>query len=87
MSKSVTLQQFQQTLRGFGFEQSKRSGHHLIYQHPTRGVIVTVPTNEPNIRPVYVRAAAKQVANSGIATTQAFEAKLNQGAKKAGGHR
>lgn len=83
MSKAVTFKQLQRTLNGLGFE-SQHGGRHVTFRHPRTGTVLTVPNIEPTIRPIYVSTAARQVANSGIATMAMFGARLQRAVKEAG---
>jgi predicted RNA binding protein YcfA (HicA-like mRNA interferase family) len=83
MSKPVTFAQLQKTLTGFGFEPEQR-GSHVLFRHPETGVVLTVPNTERTVRPIYVSSAARQIANSGIATASTFETRLETAAKGAG---
>jgi hypothetical protein len=58
-------------------------GSHVIFRHAKTGVVLTVPTIERTVRPIYVNTASRQIANSGIASTSTFEAKLEQAGKSA----
>jgi predicted RNA binding protein YcfA (HicA-like mRNA interferase family) len=82
MSKMVTFKQLQKTLNGFGFE-SQQHGSHVIFRHSKTGVVLTVPNTERTVRPIYVSSAARQIANSGIATASTFETRLEKAAKEA----
>jgi len=73
----VTFQQLEKTLTDFGFTYSTSAGH-AIFRHPVTGSVLTVPNGEQPIRQIYVNTAARQVANSGIATVKAFESRLTK---------
>ena len=81
MSKTVTFKQLQRTLNEFGFEKSRQKGSHVIFRHSEKGVVVVVPNIGETVRPVYVKTAARQIANSGIATVSTFENRLEKTAK------
>jgi predicted RNA binding protein YcfA (HicA-like mRNA interferase family) len=83
MSKAVTFSQLQKTLNGFGFE-SQQLGSHVIFRHSRTGAVLTVPNIERTVRPIYVRTAARQIANSGIATASAFGTRLETAEKEPG---
>jgi predicted RNA binding protein YcfA (HicA-like mRNA interferase family) len=80
MSKPVTFGQLQKTLNSFGFE-SQQAGSHVIFRHLKTGAVLTVPNTEGTVRPIYVSTAARQIANSGIATASTFEIRLEKAAK------
>ncbi len=82
MSKTVTFKQLKKTLTEFGFE-PEESGGHMIFRHVKTGVVLTVPSTERTVRPIYVSNAGRQIANSGIATTSTFESRLEKAAKDA----
>ena len=82
MSKTVTFKQLQTTLNGLGFESQER-GAHVIFRHSKTGAILTVPNTGRTVRPVYVNTAARQIANSGIATMSTFVTRLEKAAKDA----
>jgi hypothetical protein len=83
MSKPVTLWQLRKALDEFGFESQESRGH-VIFRHSETGVVVTAPSTEPTVRRIYVSTAARQIANSGIATASSFERRLERAAKEAG---
>jgi predicted RNA binding protein YcfA (HicA-like mRNA interferase family) len=80
MSKAVTFEQLQKTLMGFGFVKSAASGSHVIFRHDPTGVVLTMP-HTGTVRPIYVSTAARQIANSGIATASVFENRLEKATK------
>ena len=80
LSKTVIFKQLQKTLNGFGFEVEPHGGH-VIRRHPGTGAVLSVPNVERTVRPIYMTIAARQIANSGIATASAFETKLDNAAK------
>jgi predicted RNA binding protein YcfA (HicA-like mRNA interferase family) len=82
MSKTVTFKQLRKTLTGFGFVSEERDGH-MIFRHSKTGAVVTVPSTEPTVRPIYVSTAGRQIANSGIAPASTFELRLEKAAKEA----
>jgi predicted RNA binding protein YcfA (HicA-like mRNA interferase family) len=82
MSKTVTFKQLEKTLHEFGFV-SQQGGSHVIFRHST-GVVLTVPNTGRTVRPIYVSSAARQIANSGIATASTFEIHLEKAANNAG---
>jgi hypothetical protein len=83
MTKPVTFGQLRDTLNGRGFVADPGGGH-VIFRHPGAGLVLAAPNAAGKVRPIYVVTAARQIANSGIATEAAFEARL---AKAAGeGH-
>jgi predicted RNA binding protein YcfA (HicA-like mRNA interferase family) len=77
MSSRVTFKQLQKTLVELGFE-GRQSGSHVIFRHTGSGAVLSVPNSEQIVRTIFVSTAARQVANSGIATTKAFEGKLRK---------
>jgi predicted RNA binding protein YcfA (HicA-like mRNA interferase family) len=77
MSKTVTFRQLQKTLNSLGFE-SQPVGGHVIFRHLKTGAVLTVPNTEGTVRPIYVSTAARQIANSGIATASTFESRLEK---------
>jgi predicted RNA binding protein YcfA (HicA-like mRNA interferase family) len=82
VSQKVTFKQLQKTLNGLGFEaRQSLSSSHVIFKHSKTGVVLTVPNSGPTVPPVYVNTAARQVANSGIATVTSFENKLERAGK------
>jgi predicted RNA binding protein YcfA (HicA-like mRNA interferase family) len=83
MSKSVIFRQLQKTFGEFGFV-AQQDGGHAIFRHPKTGATLTVPNIEGTVRPIYVSNAARQIANSGIATTSMFEVRLEKASKEAG---
>ena len=83
MSKTVTFKQLEKTLHAFGFV-SQQGGSHVIFRHSKTGVVLTVPNTERTVRPIYVSTAARQIANSGIATASTFETSLEKAANNAG---
>ena len=78
----MTFKQLQRTLNEFGFEKAREKGNHVIFRHSEKGVIVVVPNIGDTVRPVYVRTAARQIANSGIATVSTFVSRLEKTAKE-----
>jgi predicted RNA binding protein YcfA (HicA-like mRNA interferase family) len=82
MSKTVTFKQLRKTPTGFGFE-SEEHGGHVVFRHPKTGVVLTVPSTERTVRPIYVSTAGCQIANSGIATPSTFEFRLVKAAEDA----
>jgi hypothetical protein len=40
--------------------------------------VLTIPSGETPVRQIFVNTAARQIANSGIATLKAFESKLTK---------
>jgi predicted RNA binding protein YcfA (HicA-like mRNA interferase family) len=83
MSKTVTFKQLEKTLHEFGFV-SQQVGIHVIFRHSKTGAVLTVPNTGPTVRPIYVSTAARQIANSGIATASTFEIRLQKAANNAG---
>ena len=71
----VTFRQLDRTLKGLGFE-SIVNGDRAVFRHEKKDAILTVPTEDGAVRDIYVVNARRQVANSGIASADAFEAKL-----------
>ena len=80
MSRMVTFKQMQTALNEFGFEAQQHGGH-TIFRHPKTGAVLTVPNMDRVVRPIYISTAARQIANSGIAATSAFEATLAKAAR------
>nr|WP_294524004.1 hypothetical protein [uncultured Rhodopila sp.] len=80
MTQPVTFAQLRDTLTGLGFV-SDPSGGHVIFRHPKTGLVLTAPNAEGKVRPTYVVTAARQIANFGIATEAAFEARLAKAAR------
>jgi len=80
MTKPVTLAQLRDTLTGLGFV-SDPSGGHVIFRHPETGLVLTAPNAEGKVRSIYVITAARQIANVGIASAAAFEARLAKAAR------
>ena len=71
----VTFRQLDKTLKTFGFESTMQGGH-AIFRHQGNGAVLTVPAAEGDVRAIYVVNAKQQIANSGIASADAFEATL-----------
>ena len=65
---------------GLGFV-SDPSGGHVIFRHPETGLVLTAPNAEGKVRSIYVVTAARQIANVGIASAAAFEARLAKAAR------
>ncbi len=82
MSRTVTFKRLKKTLTAFGFEPEEHGGH-IFFRHAKAGVVLTVPSTERTVRPVYVSNAGRQIANSGIATTSTFESRLEKAANEA----
>jgi predicted RNA binding protein YcfA (HicA-like mRNA interferase family) len=80
MAKPMTSGQLRDTLNGLGFVADPGGGH-VIFRHPETGLILSVPNAEGKVRPIYVVAAARQIANFGIATEAAFAARLAKAAR------
>lgn len=80
MSKSVTSQQLVDTLKALGFELNAQANAppnaHLLLKHDKTGAILTLPQSAKPLRQIFVNTAARQVANSGIATVESFNRKL-----------
>ena len=83
MSRTVTFKQLQKTLGELGFVQYRKTGGHVLFWHSETGAVLTLPMTE-SVRPIYVSSAARQIANSGIAASSAFEKKLGKSAKGGG---
>lgn len=83
MSRRVSFKQLRATLHGFGFDE-RPMGTHVIFKHTRTGVVVSLPGNEPTVRPIYLNTVVRQVANSGIATQAIFENRLEKEASTAG---
>jgi hypothetical protein len=80
MTKPVTSGQLRDTLNGLGFVADPGGGH-VIFRRPGAGLVVSVPNVEGEGRPIYAVTAARQIANFGIATAAAFEARLAKAAR------
>jgi hypothetical protein len=80
MTKAVTFGQLRDTLNGLGFVADPGGGH-VIFRHPETGLVLSVPSAEAKVRPIYVITAARQIANFGIAAESAFEARLAKAAR------
>jgi predicted RNA binding protein YcfA (HicA-like mRNA interferase family) len=77
MSKPVTSQQLVGTLEDLGFKlDAEQAGAHLLLRHEKTGAVLTLPKSARPLRPVFVNTAARQVANSGIASVEAFSKRL-----------
>jgi predicted RNA binding protein YcfA (HicA-like mRNA interferase family) len=81
MSKTVTYEQLKNALSEFGFKPEQEGAAHVIFRHSKTGVVVTVPKMGKTVRPVFVSTAARQIANSGIATAKTFENRLEKAAE------
>ena len=77
MSKKVKLRHLEKVLRQYGFAERTR-GNHYLFRHPETGLVLTVPTHEETVRPIYVATIARQLANTGIATTASFNSRLEK---------
>lgn len=82
MSKQVTYARLQKTLKELGFEEMRLNGAHVIFRHGEKGAVLSVPKSSGSVPPVYVNTAARQIANSGIATTDDFKQRLMNGVRK-----
>jgi len=77
MSKPVTSQQLVGTLEDLGFKlDTEQAGAHLLLRHEKTGAVLTLPKSSRPLRPVFVNTAARQVANSGIASVEIFSKRL-----------
>ncbi len=68
------------TLNEFGIE-FQPDGRHVIVRYSKSDIVLTVSNTERTIHLIYVNTAARQIANSGIATASSFETKLERAAK------
>nr|WP_294511487.1 type II toxin-antitoxin system HicA family toxin [uncultured Rhodopila sp.] len=68
------------TLNGLGFVADPGGGH-VIFRRPGAGLVVSVPNVEGEVRPIYAVTAARQIADFGIATEAAVEARLEKAAR------
>lgn len=84
MSKPVTSKQLVETLAALGFELDRQIGSHLLLKHDGTGAVLTLPQSTKPLRPIFVNTAARQVANSGIATVESFNRKLESAGQQLG---
>lgn len=79
MCDIVTFKDLQKALQELGFEPSEAGTHgaHVIFRHLKKGVVLSVPHTTGPIRPIYVSTVARQLSNSGIASTSMFQKRLN----------
>ena len=51
-------------------------GQNAVFRHEATGLVVSLPTGDKNLRPIYVRAIRKQLDNFNIVPEEKFEKML-----------
>ncbi len=83
MSSQITYARMEQTLQELGFSEMRRIGDHVVFEHGKTGAVLSVPVLAQSVPSIYVNTAARQISNSGIATTEDFKRRLANGVTKA----
>ena len=77
MDKPVKTENLLRTLSDLGFI-SERRGAHLILRHEQSETLVTLPAEEIDVAPIFLKTIARQVSNTGIMTADAFANRLER---------
>lgn len=80
--KSVNLQKLKKALTDLGFNQKDSPRGHALFEHSNTGAVVSIPTIKDDVPAIFVNTAARQVANSGIASVEKFERALQDKPRK-----
>ncbi len=64
-------------LERIGFVQLRAGkGRHAVYRHEATGLLVTLPTGDKDLRPIFTRAIQKQLDNFNIVSEEKFDKML-----------